>query len=297
MNHQSLTLAPWQDNFLCRYQLPKHYIKQVEPIVATIELLYATTHNDSPWLLAINGAQGSGKSTLSAYLAEYFKHQHHKKTLVISLDDYYLSPTQRAQKAHRVHSLFKTRGVPGTHDIKQAMRDMHALIAGDECVIPRFDKSRDCATPKSQWQHITDKQHIVIVEGWCMGVAAQTDQQLQQPINQFEQLQDSDGQFRQCINEELKVDYQAFFALFSHYVYLQVTDFNDVYRWRCQQEHQLITQTGRGMSDQTIYEFIQYFERLTRWAQSCLATKANIVVQVDSKHHLHLVSTLNDPIT
>ncbi|MBE0365373.1 D-glycerate 3-kinase [Pseudoalteromonas ulvae UL12] len=289
MNHQTLPLAPWQDSFICRYQLPKHYIEQVAPIVANIVSLYAQVCNDTPWLLAINGAQGTGKSTLSAYLAEYFLHQHNQKTLVVSLDDYYLSPSERADKAQRVHPLFKTRGVPGTHDIKQAISDIHALVAGDECVIPRFDKSRDCPKPRSQWQHVTDKQHIVIVEGWCMGVTAQTNEQLQQPVNQFEQLQDSDGQFRQLVNEELQADYQTFFALFSHYAYLKVSDFNDVFRWRCQQEHQLIAQTGRGMSDHDIAEFIQYFERLTLWAQSCLPSQADIIVQVDCAHHLHLM--------
>ena len=45
----------------------------------------------APYFLGINGCQGSGKSTLSAFICDYLTQEHGLNVVVMSLDDFYLS--------------------------------------------------------------------------------------------------------------------------------------------------------------------------------------------------------------
>ena len=69
-----------------------------------------------PVVVGLNGAQGSGKSTLSELLAELLPKFFDVDCHVLSIDDFYLSKAQRRKLGAAVHPLLATRGVPGTHD-------------------------------------------------------------------------------------------------------------------------------------------------------------------------------------
>src|SRR4026208_2618132 len=69
-----------------------------------------------PLIVGINGAQGSGKSTLCKCL-EVLLVEHQQRGVTVSLDDLYLTRAERLEAAMDHHPLFATRGVPGTHDI------------------------------------------------------------------------------------------------------------------------------------------------------------------------------------
>ena len=61
---------------------------------------------DAPgFVLGINGSQGSGKSTLSNFLAEYLASEHERKVVELSIDDLYLPRAEREALAARVHPL------------------------------------------------------------------------------------------------------------------------------------------------------------------------------------------------
>ena len=66
--------------------------------------------------IMIAGSQGSGKSSLSKLIKLYLEKFCYKSVVIISMDDFYLSKSQRAQLSKNIHPLFLTRGVPGTHD-------------------------------------------------------------------------------------------------------------------------------------------------------------------------------------
>lgn len=279
--HVLPVINAWQQDFLANQQLPVDYLQQVAPIVARICVLYQNHNSAIPWCLAISGAQGSGKSTLGAYLVEYFKLERKKNAISISLDDYYLSPNQRAEYARKNHSLFMTRGVPGTHDIRKAINDLLALKQKRHCVLPLFDKSQDRPFAKKHWQQVEQPQDIIIFEGWCVGLSAEPSERLLNPVNQFESERDVDGQFRRLINQVLGAEYQTLFSLVDNLVYLSIRDFSQVLAWRTLQEHKLIAKTGLGMSDAQLVEFVQYCERLTIWGQVSLPGTANLVIHVD----------------
>ena len=67
--------------------------------------------------LGFSGGQGSGKTTtvkiLKVILKKFFKRRIH----VSSIDDFYKTLKDRNRMSQNIHPLFKTRGVPGTHDI------------------------------------------------------------------------------------------------------------------------------------------------------------------------------------
>tara|TARA_B100000686_G_scaffold132204_1_gene139130 strand:+ start:318 stop:788 length:471 start_codon:yes stop_codon:yes gene_type:complete len=67
--------------------------------------------------LGFSGGQGSGKTTIAGILKIILKKYFQREILVSSIDDFYKTLKDRNKMSHKTHSLFKTRGVPGTHDI------------------------------------------------------------------------------------------------------------------------------------------------------------------------------------
>ena len=101
--------------------------------------------------VGIAAPPGAGKSTLSRTLAHLLSGMD-IPACVVSLDDYYLPLEDRQELADRMHPLFLTRGVPGTHDFDRLIRDLDRLRAGDidGLRMPVFDKSRDDRSPESK---------------------------------------------------------------------------------------------------------------------------------------------------
>lgn len=82
-------------------------------------------------VVGINGAQGTGKSTLALFLRALLCNHWHCPTASFSLDDLYLTRAERRALAEQVHPLFVTRGVPGTHDVKLGRRVIDQLQTAD----------------------------------------------------------------------------------------------------------------------------------------------------------------------
>ena len=67
--------------------------------------------------LGFSGGQGSGKTTAAGILKIILKIFFKRKIHVSSIDDFYKTLKDRNKMSYTTHPLFKTRGVPGTHDI------------------------------------------------------------------------------------------------------------------------------------------------------------------------------------
>lgn len=234
-----------------------------------------------PAVIGISGAQGSGKSTLAAALVEQLQHQG-IRAAAVSLDDYYLSKKQRQMLAQQVHPILAQRGVPGTHDIDQALADARAVLAGKKVALPQFDKALDepVATKAPQ---LLD---LLIVEGWCVGVAAQSEVDLQQPVNALEADKDSDGCWRRFVNMQLAGQYAQYWQLLQPLIWLNAPDWHCVCRWRAQQEQQLWQQHGKGMTDAQLAHFMLPFQRLTLASWQQLPEMANYIIRLDQQHNL-----------
>ncbi|MDX1678774.1 kinase [Arsukibacterium sp.] len=234
-----------------------------------------------PAVIGISGAQGSGKSSLAAALVTQLKQQD-ITAAAVSLDDYYLSSAQRQQLAKQVHPLLRQRGVPGSHNIAQAITDAQAVLAGQPVVLPQFDKAQDepSATLASQ------QLDILIVEGWCLGIAAQPEAELATPVNELEENEDSDGRWRHYVNSQLAGPYADYWRLLKPLIWLNAPDWDCVCRWRAKQEQQLWQQRGSGMTETELARFMLPFQRLTEASWQQLPAVADMVINLNKNQQL-----------
>ncbi|WP_315853285.1 kinase [Alteromonas oceanisediminis] len=243
--------------------------------------------------MGVNGSQGSGKSTLCAFLKFYSEQQLSLHCVVMSLDDFYLSAAQRDALAKKVHPLFKTRGVPGTHDVSLLEYTLRSLTEETHVAIPQFDKALDNPAPTEEWPMVKAPADIIIVEGWCWGTPPQSVASLQQPCNALEAKHDSDGTWRRYSHAAMVRDYQPLYAMMDYWVMLQAPSFDCIARWRMEQEHKLRTKLAAGnrassqvMTDAQIEQFIMYFQRLTEHSLATLPDWANCVYTLDHERHI-----------
>jgi D-glycerate 3-kinase len=92
-----MNISAKEQAFLERNQLPPAYLDAAKqwfsPIVDSIVAEY--NHNKTPRVIGINGCQGSGKSTLADYLCTAVSEQLNLKAVALSLDDFYLTQSER----------------------------------------------------------------------------------------------------------------------------------------------------------------------------------------------------------
>jgi D-glycerate 3-kinase len=279
-------MLPWQFCFIQTHALTERYIADAAPIVKWVRAELDKTMG-APFCLGLNGAQGSGKSTLAAYLAAAFERDG-ISVAVVSIDDFYLSPQKRNRLANTVHPLLKTRGVPGTHSILQAINAVELFKKKQKFTLPRFDKSKDQPFKTCDWLRVETPPNILIFEGWCVGLKPEPITRLSDPVNSLESKHDGSGVYRHFVNACLAEDYQQLFTQFDKLIYLDVKTFDRVYQWRLLQERQLRLKSGLGMSDNEIAEFIKYFERLTLWGLASLPEQSDLTIHIDNAHRFHI---------
>lgn len=236
-----------------------------------------------PLVVGICGAQGSGKSTLCGGVAGRLR-QAGLAVAVLSLDDLYLTRGERERLARDRHPLFRTRGVPGTHDVALGLAVLDGLGREGEVLIPRFDKAADDRSPPATWERQRGPADIVLFEGWCVGARPQDAHALAEPVNALEAEEDRDGAWRHAFNAALAGEYQRLFARIDMLVLLAAPDFAFVRRWRGEAEAALRA-GGSGpatMDDAALDRFVSHYERLTRHILAEMPARADLVIRLDA---------------
>lgn len=241
-------------------------------------------------VVGINGAQGTGKSTVAAVL-QLLLVQSGLRAAVLSIDDLYLTRAQRSVLARSVHPLLATRGVPGTHDVDLGVRLLERLRdlgASETCRLPRFDKLADDRSPADGWPAAKGPIDVVLFEGWCVGTPPQSTAALAFPANALEAGEDADGRWRRWVNDRLREDYPRLFAAIDRLIFLRTPDFGRVLAWRQQQETGLARRTGSqpGMTGPALHRFVQHYERLTRHALATLPARADVCIELAEDHRI-----------
>ena len=292
------------DQAIVDQQLPAAYRQLVDqylmPLSEEIAELtaYHIQHQQQPFVLAVNGAQGTGKSTICNFLQLILSERYKLRSVVLSLDDFYLSQSDRLSLSAERHPLFKTRGVPGTHDVELAITTIEALLAGKPVALPRFDKALDDCVPCEDWPLQQQPVDVIVFEGWCVGARPQSAEQIQLPINSLEAKEDSEGVWRRHVNDCLAADYQQLFGFFNYLLMLKAPDMAAVFEWRTLQETKLagrVNNNGRGlMSAEQIRRFVHHYERLTRQMMAEMPRRADAVFSFAADHSIQSVTGLKE---
>ena len=245
--------------------------------------------SDAPRRVGLAGGQGAGKSTLSSAIVAAGRH-FGLRVVSLSIDDFYLTRSEREALADRVHPLLATRGPPGTHDVPLCESVMDALDADGVVTVPVFDKGLDNRAP--QTLNVQAPADIVLLEGWCVGARPEPEDRLHPPINALEADSDSQGLWRRHINEALATDYARLFGQLDCLIFLRVPNLDAVVRWRLQQEserpHEL------RLDEAAVAHFVAHYERLTRWMLEDVPRRADVLVELDEEHRV-AGCTLVDP--
>lgn len=250
----------------------------------------AARHQGIPCRIGLSGGQGSGKSTLAGLTAALLRREFGLSTVVLSLDDLYLSRVERAQLAAEVHPLFVTRGVPCTHDVALGEALLADLVADSgQVALPRFDKAQDERLPKSEWPRVDTPVDVLLFEGWCVGAAAEPDAQLEAPVNALERDEDADGRWRRAVNAALAGPYASLFGALDALVYLAIPDFAAAGRWREEQEAELRKRAAGGMTPGQVERFVAHYERLTRAMCRSMPLRSDLLFELDEAHRVAAV--------
>jgi D-glycerate 3-kinase len=263
-------------------------VEQYRLIAAAIAARHRAT--GAPLLAGICGPQGSGKSTMAAFVALLLKARG-LPTAVLSLDDLYLDPEDRPV---RIHPLFATRGVPGTHDVALGEAAIDRLFATGGS-IPRFDKARDRRQPEADWERFAGRASVVLLEGWCVGAEPEEAPALAAPINRLEREEDPDGVWRGYANRALASDYRRLFARLGFLVYLAAPSFQSVLRWRTLQEEKLRARVGDGapgvMSAPALARFVMHYERISRHLAATLPGRCDMLAVLAEDQRIASLTT------
>lgn len=237
--------------------------------------------SDAPRRVGLAGGQGAGKSTLSSAIVAAGRH-FGLRVVSLSIDDFYLTRSEREALAARVHPLLATRGPPGTHDVPLCRSVMDALQVDGAVTVPVFDKGLDDRAP--QTRSIPAPVDMVLLEGWCVGARPEPADRLESPINALEAASDSEGRWRRYANAALAAEYARLFDTLDCLIFLRVPNLDAVVRWRLDQERERPPELRLDKAG--VAHFVAHYERLTRWMLEDLPERADVLVELNEGHRV-----------
>tara|TARA_Y100001970_G_scaffold285066_1_gene403817 strand:- start:2093 stop:2950 length:858 start_codon:yes stop_codon:yes gene_type:complete len=266
---------------LTNKKFSKSYIKKF--IIPIIDHIGSSKNNK----FLISGSQGIGKSTILQILKQHLSLFYNKKVLSLSLDDYYLTKKERVVLSKKIHSLLITRGVPGTHDTKILLKNIINFEKSNYPIkLPIFNKLNDDRSNK--YRIINRKKNILLLEGWCCGCPPIDKSYLNKNINFIEKKNDSKMKWRNFYNQKLKYEYAKIFKHFNEIIFIKSTSFSNVAKWRFKQEQMMKKEIRdeNTMNKRQINEFVQYYEKITKWMIMKMPSVSNIIIHVDSNQKI-----------
>jgi D-glycerate 3-kinase len=132
-------------------------------------------------LLGLQGPVGAGKSTLGRQL-EALAPAYGLRLVVASIDDLYCSwPERRERLAGNPFGV--SRVPPGSHDIPLLLAALQRWRAGEELVLPRFDKRLEAGQgDRCGWRR--QACDALVLEGWLLGCRPLPEARLQRLLEQ-----------------------------------------------------------------------------------------------------------------
>lgn len=265
---------------------------------------HARPSRGGAYALGINGAQGSGKTTINQILQLILRAGFDRKVVGFSIDDLYDTYARRLEKGGEISPILARVRGPGTHDLELSIEILDRLIRGEATRIPRFDKSladnQGDRIPESGWLEVTEEQDIVLFEGWNVGEAPFPEDRHDQ---RFAKLRDQEGfaAWRDYYINALQDSQKGYAALFNRLddlVMIRIHDFSEVYANREQAEAKLRQRIIRdanegrqtvGMSAMTqgeVRAFVDHYEPWTRHILEEMPERADLVFWMGGGHRI-----------
>jgi D-glycerate 3-kinase len=182
---------------MSRAERTENILSRVLPSITRHQELLEKQGRQQPFILALTGLQGCGKSTLSTDIVEALNEKHNCRAIEVSLDDFYLThperqELQKSSDGRLANSLLKFRGQPGTHDCVLARKILDQFSGKDTTAserkaitLPIFDKSlfngNGDRLPESQWRVLDPEPpiQVLVFEGWCVGFQPLSEQEVE----------------------------------------------------------------------------------------------------------------------
>ena len=264
--------------------------KEIEKNILPI---FSYIFNSKKKMFLISGSQGIGKTTILKILEKNFFKFCDKKLLSLSLDDFYFDKTQRKIFSKNIHPLMMTRGVPGTHNVSEILDVLNKFNNSEYPIkIPIFNKLKDSRNKKLRT--INYKKDIIILEGWCCGSPPISKKYLHQNINILEKQFDKKFIWRNYYNNKLKNEYSELFKKFDKLIFFKAPSFSFVLEWRLKQENniKINNNSKQGMNKKEIAEFIQHYEKVTRWMMKVLEKKADLIIYINKNQKITKITNV-----
>ncbi|KIO25999.1 hypothetical protein M407DRAFT_205324 [Tulasnella calospora MUT 4182] len=246
---------------------------------------WAMPHTTTPLIAAIQGPQGSGKTTAARAVKALLEDWEGYKIVLLSLDDLYLphDGLRSVAAAHPSNPLLNGRGHPGTHDLELGRDILERLKQRnpepeDVIILPVFDKSLENGEgdrlPEDLGTKVEPGVELVIVEGWCLGFYPLSDQELEKHHNavqaQGHESDAAESKRRQPYSLQDLKDINGYLKSYVEVLYPFFTCFAQIipgpdpialtYKWRLQQEHDMkALNGGRGMTDEQVQAFVDRY--------------------------------------
>ena len=263
----------------------------LEPLVEQIRALAAPGKTVT---IAIQGGQGTGKTTLARWLTDQLATAG-LSTVGFSLDDCYRSAAERAEiaAAHPGNPYYQLpRGMPGTHRTEALLDALQKLRRGDDVDLPRFDKSLHAGRGDIAGEvlAVRGRQHLVLFEGWCAGIPPATAAEV---IALSHRIAASDPALPSppLDPEQLSVvlahvpEYQPAWALIDYWIVLRPDSPTLHLVWREQQEAELRARTGQGLSPAEVRELVRHFLPFTYLCYERI--RADLCIGIDDRHRYY----------
>ena len=240
-------------------------------------------------LIAIQGGQGTGKSTLARYLKQDLEKKGFRVE-TFSIDDFYLPYSRREilARKNKGNPFYKVRGMPGSHRISYLNQTFKKIKAGKRFALPLFDKSLhngngDVIKEKIK---VNKRPDFVIFEGWCIGIPVVSLNELVKILkknNFWGKIYASPNNY-QVMLDYLR-SYQKLWKYLDYLIMLKPDSMDLHFQWRWQQERELIQSSGQGMTKKQVKTFVNLYLPLTYVAYAKVTPDMTLLI--NKKHEFY----------